>query len=155
MPRDTNRNLLVFAIFLVLVGAGTTFYFLSALGAILLIASLIPGPRGSSPPRPSQTQTPPPRRIMPSIPKPVERSAPSTPVQSPPVSYQPTIQALNSTTSLSYSPALFPTSMFPNLTLQASMPAAVAEKPTQKQPVEKDEILEVGTILALLKLALG
>jgi len=146
----------VFAILLVLVGAGTTFYFLSALGVILVIASLIPGPRGSYPPRPSQTQTPPPpRRIMPSVPKPVEQSPTSTPVQAPQVPYQSSIQAPNSTTLLNYSPALFPTSMFPTLTLQASMPSA-AEKATQKQhPAEKDDLLEFGTILALFRLALG
>jgi len=54
----------------------------------------------------------------------------------------------------SYTPALFPSPMFPSLAGMGSTPPAAKEAPTPK-PDGRDELVEVGTMLALLKLVFG
>ncbi len=53
-----------------------------------------------------------------------------------------------------YSPALFPGSIFPpvyNLSVQTPLPAG----PEAKKTSERDDLVEVGTLLVFLKLFLG
>jgi len=54
-------------------------------------------------------------------------------------------------TPVSYSPALFPTPLLMPVSQLSTFPQAVKEPPPQKQG-ERDELLEAGAILALLKL---
>jgi hypothetical protein len=54
----------------------------------------------------------------------------------------------------SYGSALFPTSLFPSLSSYVSPPQKQPEAAANK-PAERDELIEVGAILFLLKLALG
>jgi len=59
--------------------------------------------------------------------------------------------------TLSYTPALFPAPMLPSLSTMGtpSMPAAPKESLRERREEGRDELVEVGTILALLKLVLG
>jgi hypothetical protein len=54
----------------------------------------------------------------------------------------------------SYGSALFPTSLFPSLSSYVSPPPKPTEAAANK-PAERDELIELGAILFLLKLALG
>jgi hypothetical protein len=50
--------------------------------------------------------------------------------------------------------ALFPMAMFPSLSQMGTTPAPASQPPSGK-PESKDELIEVGTLLALLKLVFG
>jgi hypothetical protein len=56
-----------------------------------------------------------------------------------------------------YAPALFPTPMFPSLfgMTTAQAPTTPMKESEHKKPQEQDELIEVGALLALLKLAFG
>jgi hypothetical protein len=55
---------------------------------------------------------------------------------------------------LSYSPSLFPTPMFPSFS--QPLPGTTQPKESQEHPPnERDELVEVGAIVALLKVAFG
>jgi len=56
--------------------------------------------------------------------------------------------------SPTYSSALFPTSMLPPISQLGTM-ALPTKEMTQRKPEERDELVEIGTILVLLKLAFG
>jgi hypothetical protein len=141
-----NRNLLVFALLLLLFGIGSGFYFLSFLGLLLLVPSLI------SSSRPPRRPSPPPAR------KEVRRISPP-PIQQPQVTTQvtqpkPEVMPVSSPQSPGYSSALFPTSMLPPISQLGTIIQPTKET-AQRKPEERDELLEVGVILALVKLALG
>lgn len=53
-----------------------------------------------------------------------------------------------------YSPALFPNSIFPSLSSYVNVPPQQAEA-AAKKPSERDELIETGAMLALMKLLLG
>jgi len=144
-PRILNRNLVYFSVLLILLGIGSEVYVLSLLGLLLLIPALL------SPARPPVRRTPAPRqearRIVPQQPPRVSTQTPSPPhtieiAPTPPVQQQ------------TYTPALFPMPMFPSLSQMGSTPQPVKE-PAQAKQEARDELVEVGTILALLKLAFG
>ena len=137
---------MVFALLLVLLGIGSGFYLLSFFGLLLLVPSLISSSR-------------PPTRPAPAPPKQEVRRISPPPVQQP----QATVQASQPTTmaapmpspqSPTYSMALFPTSMFPPISQLGTIPQPTKET-AQRKPEERDELLEVGAVLALLRLALG
>jgi hypothetical protein len=54
----------------------------------------------------------------------------------------------------SYSPPLFPSPIVPTLN-STGVTIQQGKEPVAQKPGEKDELVEIGTILALLKLALG
>ena len=150
--RPLNKNLLVFSILLITLGIGFDLYPISFLGLILLIPSLLTPskvPTGTVP-QPSQRTKPyqsqQPRRVAP----------PPTPQPAAAAQAQPQPQAPMAapTGTPIYSSALFPTPMFPTLSLPSPMAQPVKETQAVKAQ-EKDELVEVGAILALLKVAFG
>jgi len=149
-----NRGLLAASIILVLLGAFSGFYFLAGVGVLLFFPALL-----SSPPRPAQkapsttTKTPPRRITPPSPPAPMgletrgETKLPET-YMTP--SSQPS--------QASYSSALFPTPMFPSLSrygMTSGTDQPLPSKEPQKREAETNDLLEVGVLLAILKLASG
>lgn len=138
-----NRNLVYFGVFLVLLGIGFDFYPISFLGLILLIPALL------SPSRPPMTRVPEapkqePKRIIPAAqPQPPASGAEPKSYFTPPPPTQ----------TQTYAPALFPMPMFPSLSQMGTVARPVEPVP-QKQG-ERDELIEVGAMLALMKLALG
>jgi hypothetical protein len=58
------------------------------------------------------------------------------------------------TATKTYEPSLFPTSMFPSLSPMTPPPSPPKEA-THGKAEERDEVLETGTMLALLKIILG
>jgi hypothetical protein len=155
-----NRGLLVFGLFLVLIGIGLNFYLLSFFGILIIIPALISRPRLPVPPNQTGT-TQQPRRVGSVKPQPMP--APSQPMGQPtsqayqPVQSQFGSMALASTSPpmqpSSYSPSLFPTSMFPSLNLYVNTAQPAPE--AARKPSERDELIEVGAVVALLRLLLG
>lgn len=139
-----NKSLVYFSVLMILLGVGSGFYLLSLLGGIALIPALL------SPTRPPVRRAPEqprqePRRI---IPPPFQPPRPSEPVANP-VSYV----ASPAPSQPTYPAALFPTAMFPSLSTMGSTPQAKETAPAKQEG--RDELVEVGAILALLKLAFG
>lgn len=154
-----NRNLFVFSLFLVVVGLGSGLYLISFFGLLLLIPALVspsqaPGRRGppQSPQQPrSQTRVP----LRQPAPRPP--STAQVPMSEPP-SAQPMTLEMSSTPSpmqpISYAPALFPSTMFPSLsTMGSTGPPAMVPQEAKREG--RDELVEVGAMLALLKLVFG
>ena len=147
MPIHLNRSLLVFAILLVLLGFGSNFYLLSLFGVLLLIPAFL---SSSRPPKMGRTpvstkqET---RRIAPPPIQHYEAAAPS-------VSPRAVNEIPSTTPSSTFAPALFPTSMFPFLSQTVYRPEPTRETAEEKVN-QRDDVLEIGTILALLRLALG
>ena len=161
----TNRGLLVFSILLILVGLGSGYDLLFVIGFFLLFPALLvtskPRPQAPQPPQTSSGQQP--VRRPPPQPTPSYEMAPTPPktqmVVPPPM---PPVQ----TSQVSYSPPLFPTSMFlgssqplPIGTPPGASQSAPATQPPKEVRVEaresRDELLEIGAVLLLLKLAFG
>ena len=143
---------MIFAVFLVVIGIGSGFYLLTFFGLLVLIPVLLSPSRPTTRPQPPSTQTRPreqPRRIAP---PPVQPYATATPPEQPAAALSPIPPP--SAPSTAYSGALFPTSMFPPMSQMGTIPPQVKEG-SPKKPEERDELVEVGTILALLKLAFG
>ncbi|MDA4124368.1 MAG: hypothetical protein OK438_02790 [Thaumarchaeota archaeon] len=146
-----NRNLLVASVFLILVGIAFGFYPVTLIGFFLLFPALLSSPRPGPMKTPTTRPQEQPRRIMPH-PTPVTEALPLPAVTAPlptatPSSSQPIPHSL-----ASYSSALFPNSMFPNLSLASPTQSSTAKT---EAPAAKDELLEVGALLAFLKLVLG
>lgn len=141
-----NRNLVLFSVLLVMLGIGSGFYLLSLLGSLFLIPALIsrarPPPTRATPPEKQEA-----RRIIP--PTPAQPPAEAAPPQVPGymASPQPTQQQW-------YSVALFPTTMFPSLSQLGSQVVPPFQPTTAKQE-PRDDLVEVGAMIALLKLAFG
>ncbi|MDE1858321.1 MAG: hypothetical protein KGI26_04540 [Thaumarchaeota archaeon] len=141
-----NKNLVIFGAFLIVLGAGVGYYLISLFGLLILIPALIAPSRPISRLPTSAKEEP--RRIAPKPqPMPAQVQTPaSQPAMAAPIS-QPGPYS-------SYSPALFPNSMFPSLSLSA----AVQLQPASAAPAkaaERDELIETGALLALLKLFVG
>ena len=152
-----NRNLLVFSLFLIILGAVSGVYLVSLFGIILLIPSALPSARQSSrnPPQPTQTKRLPTwnaAKRMPADEGPVPSAQPDSQPAQPP---EPMVAPMPGPSSMqTYSPALFPGSIFPpvyNLSVQTPLPAG----PEAKKTSERDDLVEVGTLLVFLKLFLG
>jgi hypothetical protein len=155
-----NRSLLVFSIILILLGIGFD-YLISLFGLFLLFPALLssPRPRPQGTPTGSGQQAPRPGPAMDTTPAmdTVLETAPawgavSTPVA--PVAVAPASTLPPPPSQPSFSAPLFPTSIFPTLSQQ--MPAAQALKePRSEPPASRDEVLELGGLLALVKLIFG
>ncbi|MDG7008905.1 MAG: hypothetical protein JRN06_11855 [Nitrososphaerota archaeon] len=145
-----NRNLLLFAIFLIVLGAGFNFYPLSLFGLIMLIPALmapsrpVPRPTGAPTRQEVRRIAPPPRPE----PTPVQPKPAAVPQAS--VMMSPTQQPSPYT---SYSPALFPSAIFPSLS--PSVAAPPQSTVAAQKPAERDELLETGAVLALVRLIFG
>ncbi|MDG6898575.1 MAG: hypothetical protein JRN24_02440 [Nitrososphaerota archaeon] len=139
-----NKNLVIFGAFLIVLGAGVGYYLISLFGLLILIPAVIAPSRPVSRLPTSAKEEP--KRIAPKPqPMPTQvRSPPPTMVESqtPPGAY------------VSYSPALFPNSMFPSLSLSAAAEPQPASAATAKT-AERDELIETGAMLALLRLLVG
>lgn len=166
-----NRSLLVFSILLILLGLSLGAYIISILGFFLLFPALLSTPRTRPPsvPTGSGQQAPEPAPVM--EPAAVAETAPepapamgtisdrvpgwgtlSTPVA--PRTVAPTPMPPLPPSQPSFSAPLFPTSIFPSTSQQ--MPTAQALKGTRgESPAPRDEVLELGGLLALMKLIFG
>lgn len=129
-----------------IIGVGFGFYLLSILGLLLLIPGLL------SSPRPPMTRVPAPPREEPRGIAPLARpqQVPAAPAPEPKVMDVPP----PSTESPTYSQPLFPMPMFPSLSQMGTAAQPPMERMEGKQE-GRDELLEVGAILAFLKLAFG
>ncbi len=152
-----NRNLLIFGLLLIVLGIGFDFYLLSFFGLLLLIpAALSPsrtaGRQPQTPTRPAPTQEP--RRIIPLKPKPEAQPTPLE-VKDAPLSPQlANVQTFQPGSSYpAYSPALFPNSIFPPVSSMGSSQPMEPEAATK--PAQRDELVEAGAIIALLRILLG
>jgi hypothetical protein len=151
-----NRNLLLFSLFLIILGLGFGIYLVSLFGVLMLIPALTAKSR--PPPRPV---TPSPRqesrRIIP-LARPEPSPAPQGMSSPPGVEAQPKPMVMTSSPQPSayqnYSPAIFPNSMFSYLSPSPNVPTHPPETQAKK-PSEKDELIETGAMLAILKLLLG
>ena len=148
-----NRNLAIFSLLLILVGLAFGLYLIAFFGFLLIIpAFLVPQ---NPPGRPPRAPPPPaPRRITPPAetkPEPVA-APPSQEMAMPSPSY-----SSSSTMQQTYSPALFPSPMLPSLSQVPGLASAQPPKEASamKQEGSRDELVEMGAILALLKLAFG
>ena len=149
-----NRNLLVFGLFLVIAGLFSGYYVLSLFGILMIVPAL----RSSSrrPPSPvSKPRDESPRMAMgpsPQMQAPVMQ-APNPP---PPVPAMTAPRPLPQTEQSGYSPALFPTTLLPSLSL--SPPTGVPQAPSEPVPksqAAEDDVVKVGAVLALARLLLG
>jgi Na+-transporting methylmalonyl-CoA/oxaloacetate decarboxylase gamma subunit len=144
-----NRNLAGLALLLILLGIGVGLYLLAFIGLLILIPALLaPSKVPSRPvPIPAKQET---RRIAP----PLLQKQPESNIK---VSQQQgamVVPVQSSTSTPTYSPALFPTSIFPSM----SQVTKYGQPPTPTNPPkseERDELLEIGAILAILKIAFG
>lgn len=144
-----NRNLLALSIVMFVLGVSFNLYVLSLIGVLLFFPALLSSRRPPVPP--GQPTRPTPRRMPP--PAPVGLQA--TPVPHPSMAQVPVSFPSSVTTqSQSYSPALFPTAMFPSLSQMGSTPPPAQESQPSKPP-ERDEVIEMAAIMALMKLAFG
>jgi len=159
-----NRNLFVFSLLLVLAGIAVGFYLISFIGFILMIPSLLspsrppagpPARTGSAPPQTQPRQIP--RRVSPPQVPQQQQVTPTTPAKAevamPPL-YSASSPSPMASSMASYSSALFPSPILPALSQITPVPRPTKEKEQQNQG-ERDELVEVGTMLALLKLILG
>lgn len=147
MPGSLNRNLVFFGVFLILIGAGSGVYLISFLGVLLLIPALLSPSRLPAPRTPASGQTQPPRRIIP--PAPVKQ--PPSPQETQPMAATQTETPMQ---YQGYAGPLFPAPMFPSLSQMGTPPSATS-RPPPPAGQGRDELLEVGAILAVLKLLSG
>jgi len=166
-----NRGLLVFSVLLILLGLSLNAYIISILGFFLLFPALLSTPRPRPPgvPTGSGQQAPEPAPVMESAsvaetapePAPIMETtserAPgwgtlSTPVA--PRTVAPTSMPPLPPSQPSFSAPLFPTNIFPSTSQQ--MPTAqVLKEARSESPAPRDEVLELGALLTLMKLIFG
>jgi hypothetical protein len=150
-----NRGLLVFSFILILLGLVLGVGLVSIFGFLLLFPALLstPKPRPQGRPTGWEEQAPIPAPVMETPLEPVPIVA-SVSMSATPKAAAPISIPLSSPPQISYSAPLFPTSIFPSLSQQMSTTAAPKEAKSQAL-VPKDEILELGALLALMKLVFG
>ena len=157
-----NRNLLIFSLFLIIVGFVSGLYLVSFIGLLLLIPALASpsqAPARRGPPQPSQPSQPPKRVTPPLHGPPSSPPAPSPkiePAEPPPqtMTYMSTSPSLSSMQPISYTPALFPTPLLPSMSVMGSAPPQ-AKAPQEVGREKQDELVEMGAMLALLKIVFG
>jgi hypothetical protein len=150
-----NRNLFGFGLLIILVGIGSGFYLLSLIGLVIMIPALLAPSKIPTRPSPGTRQSPgtvrrETRRI---IPPPVTRQPEPTPSQPQHQLAIPTTAAPQMSTP-TFSQPLFPNSIFPSLSL-VSGPVHPQGSSTPVKSSERDEVLEIGAILAFLRIAFG
>jgi len=154
-----NRSLLVFSILLILMGIGLGQDFIAVFGFFLLLPALFSTPR----PRPQGTPTgsgqqapepaPGPAPVMETAPEPasfLETASRSVAQQT----VAPTSMPPPPPSQPSFSAPLFPTCIFPGASQQIQT-AQAPEDARTKGPDSKDDVLELGALLALVKLVFG
>ena len=162
-----NKNLLVFALFLIILGVASGIYLLSLFGIILMVPAALPSSRRTqTPPQPTRPSQPQPwsapRRVpsearrppMAPTPQPQTMATRTQPSQPSPTQMQPYSQVQPSSQMLPYSPALFPGSIFPPVYAPGTQVSPPASTEAKKSP-ERDDLVEAGAVLLLLKLFLG
>jgi hypothetical protein len=145
-----NRGLLAFAVFLIVIGASFNVIQALIIGLFLLFPAVLTTPKPRSQRIPS-SQVPSPRRIAPRPPPVIEKPV----VEAPPDVALPMVTAASQVRQQpTFSPALFPNPIFPTL---SKIPlSTVAPREAEKQPTEqREELLEFGALIALLRLAFG
>jgi hypothetical protein len=146
-----NRGLLVFAVLLIIIGAAFNVIQALIIGLFLLFPAVLTTPRPRTQRIPS-SQAPSTRRIAPRPPPVIEPPV----MQAPPDLAVPMVAAASQVRQQpTFSPALFPNPIFPTL---SKLPAAtgVPSKESNERPTEqRDELLEFGALIALLRLAFG
>ncbi|MDG6953322.1 MAG: hypothetical protein JRN71_05895 [Nitrososphaerota archaeon] len=149
-----NRNLLVFGLLLVVTGIFVGFYVISIFGLLMLVPALMASPRPPPSPPVSRPARETPGTIIPPLnPQPTaeQPARQGTGVSAPAIM----MASTPSSQSQSYfSPALFPGTLLPSLSLSMGTPKTTSE-PTSEGPARGDEVVEVGAILALVRLLLG
>lgn len=148
-----NRNLLVFALLLIFAGFGVGFYLISFFGLLLLIPALLSPTR--IPTRPTPTSAPSSSQQRRITPTPFKQ--PETAVKAPTAAPTPATMAPPSYEQQAggYTPALFPTTMFPSLSGMTGTQPPLPKEREHAKPREQDEVLEVGGLLVLLRLLSG
>jgi len=161
-----NRSLLIFSLLIIFAGLALGLYIITFFGLLLLIPALAAPsrpPARNAPPQPAQTQSG--SRVTPRRSSPPPLSSTPSPMSEPvvPPSSSPHMASIATSYSVplpspaqpvSYAPALFPTVMLPSLSNTGSAPQPV--KPLQEAKHEgPDELVEVGALLAILKLVFG
>jgi len=158
-----NRNLLVFSLFIITAGLAFGLYIITFFGLLLLIPALASPsrpPAKNAPNQPAQSQPKPwgtviQRRSTPSPPPPTPSpkiepvTPPAPPISSMVSSYSTTSSPTNQ--PVSYTPALFPGPLIPSMSAMGAPP----QPPKSPQEVKHegiDELVEVGALLAVLKL---
>lgn len=149
-----NRGLLLFALFLVLVGYLSGLVVVLGLGVILVFPALLASSKKPAPPNPiGQARQSQQRRIQQTQPSPTapQQAGGGLVVETmagPRPSYSPDVSTAG---------ALFPMPMFPSLSMpmgQYGVPSGLRPEPGPKEKQESgDELLELVAIMAFLKLA--
>ena len=163
-----NKNLLVFSLFVIVAGLAIGLYVISIFGLLLLITALAAPsrpPGQNAPPRPAQPQpqsggrvtprrspSPPPPPTQSPMSEPVVPPSPTSPMASMVTPYS--APSPSPTQPFSYSPALFPWPMLSSMSTMGSTPQP-AKPPQETRHVESDELVELGAMLAILKLVFG
>lgn len=142
-----NRGLAVFAFFLIVLGAGSGFYPVSVLGVLLLIPAFL-APTRRPLPRP-QTSTPERRRTAPAPSAILAGTTPQPKQEIPRVQMPPAPTEAQRAATI---PALFPTAIFPSMFPGVPTQQAREPKPAGEKPESRDELLELGALVAILRL---
>jgi hypothetical protein len=151
-----NKSLIAFAVILIVGGIYVGIGLIVLLGVILLIPGLLTTPK--QPSKVPVSKAPPPRRTSPppaAQPAKMEYSQagpmqPQAPASAPTTMYVPSVSPMSS--GPIYSPALFPTSMFPSLSVPTTYRPQILEH-KEGRTSETDELLEFGLLIAVLRLA--
>jgi hypothetical protein len=152
-----NKSVVYLAIFLIVVGLAFNFYLVSLIGLLFLLPGLA---APSRPPArlPTSTPKPPPRRVIPQQPyrQPAQQPSQqgSSVAATQPAQPMAAVAPAPPPQPQGYSAALFPAQMFPTLN-PIIQPVQMAKEASIAKHEGKDELVEVGTMLALLKLVLG
>ena len=162
-----NRNLFVFSLFIIAAGLAFGLYIITFFGLLLLIPALAAPtrpPARNAPPKPTQSQPQPwgrviPRRSPPSPPPPPTPSQGTGPVAppAPPMASMVTSYSAapaSSAQPVSYSPALFPSPLLPSMSTMGSAPPP-AKSQQESRHDGRDELVEVGALVAILKIIFG
>jgi hypothetical protein len=157
-----NTSVVAFAAVLIFGGIVLGVDLIVVLGVFLLIAGLLASPKKQSKIPVSKTNQPSqPSRVsaQPSY-SPHPKAEPPMAAQMPMQAQQPAYTLMSGTPMPSptlqsgYAPPLFPTAIFPTLSL-ASTYRQPESKEKQPPPSERDELLEFGLLLAVFKLVSG
>jgi len=161
-----NRNLLVFSLFIIAAGLAFGLYIITFFGLLLLIPALAAPsrpPARNAPQQPAKQQPQPWGRVipprpspLPSAPTPSHRNEPTAP-QMQPMATMATSYVTPSpspTQIVSHTPALFPLPLLPAMSVMGSAPQP-AKSPQETRNEGRDELVEVGALLAVLKIIFG
>ncbi len=147
-----NRNLLVFGLFLVIAGLFSGYYVLSLFGVLMIVPALRSSSR-SPPPPVSKPRDESPRTVMGTTPQ-MQAPAMQAPKPPPPMPAMTAPSPSPQTQQPGYSPALFPTTLLPSLSLSTGV-TQVPSEPVPKSQAAEDDVVKVGAVLALARLLLG